>query len=88
MPAHEARHEGVGRAVEDGARRARLGDPAVVHHDDEVGQRQRLVLAVGDVDEGEAEVGLQPLQLLPHLDPQEGIERRQRLVQQQDLGVR
>ena len=32
----------------------------------EVGQRHGLVLAVGDVDEGEAELGLQPLQLLAH----------------------
>ena len=42
--------------VEDLARRALLLDPALVHHHDEVGQRHGLVLAVGDVDEGDAEL--------------------------------
>ena len=51
----------------------------------EIGQRHRLVLAVGDVDEGDAELLLQPLQLGAHLDAQERVERRQRLVEQQDL---
>jgi hypothetical protein len=47
------------RRVEDLARRAGLFDHRVVHHDDLVGQRQRLVLAVGDVDEGDAQLALQ-----------------------------
>ena len=46
----------VRRLVEHLARRARLLDPAVVHHHDEVGQRHRLFLAVRDVDEGDAEL--------------------------------
>ena len=55
----------------------------ITHH--EVGQRHRLVLAVGDMDEGDAELALQPLQLGAHPEPQERVERRKRLVQQQDL---
>ena len=57
----------------------------LVHHDHEVGQRHRLFLAMGDVDEGDAELGLQALQLRAHLDAQERVERRERLVEQQDL---
>ena len=38
---------------------AGLLDPAVTHHHDEIGQGHRLVLAVGDVDEADAEPRLQ-----------------------------
>ena len=65
----------------------RLLDPAVVHDDDQVGQRHRLFLAVRDVDEGDAERGLQLLQLGAHADLQERVERRQRLVEQQRFGI-
>ena len=73
----------VSRLVEDLARRPGLDDPAAVHHHHDVGQRHGLVLAVGDVDEGEAGLGLQALELLAHLDAQERVERRERLVEQQ-----
>ena len=36
------------------------------------------------MDESDAKLALQALQLLAHLDAQERIQRRQRLVQQQD----
>ena len=62
-----------------------LLDRALVHHDDEVGERQRLVLAVRDMDEGNAELTLQPTQFGAHAHAQERVERRQRLVEQQDL---
>ena len=73
------------RMVEDLARRALLLDPPAIHQHHEIGQRHRLVLAVGDVDEGDAEFALQPFQFGAHAQAQERIERRQRLVQQQDL---
>ena len=38
---------------------------------------------MGDVDEGDAEFALHPLQLQPHPHPQLLVERRQRLVEQQ-----
>ena len=81
--AHEARDERRRGPLEHFARGRRLLDPAVVHHDDEVGERHRLFLAVGDVDEGDAEPRLQLLELGAHADLEEGIERRQRLVEQQ-----
>ena len=64
-----------------------LLDAALVHHDDEVGERQRLVLAVRDMDEGDAELLLQAAQLGAHPHAQERVERRQRLVEQQDLRI-
>ena len=87
MAADEAGDEGVARVVEDFARGAGLGDAAVVHDDDQIGQRHRFLLAVGHVDEADAEPALKTLKFLPHLHPQEGIERRQRLVQQQGAGI-
>ncbi len=44
-----------------------------------------VLLVVGDVDRGDAELALQLPQLDAHLDPQPGIEVRQRLVEQQHL---
>jgi hypothetical protein len=41
---------------------------------------------VRDVDKGNAEIALQPLQLLSHAHPQKRIECRERLVEQQDAG--
>ncbi len=58
-----------------------------VHHHHEIGQRHRLLLAVGDVDEGEAELGLDALQFRPHPHPQERVEGRERLVEEEHLGA-
>ena len=49
-----------------------------------VGQRQRLGLVVGDIDEGDAGAALQLLQLDAHVLAQLGVEVGQRLVEQQD----
>ena len=43
-------HEGVVRPLEKLDRRADLNDGSLVHHDDLVGERQRLRLVVGHVD--------------------------------------
>ena len=45
--------------------------------------RHRLLLVVGDVDDGEAEPLLQVADLLAHLAAQAGVEIGQRLVEQQ-----
>ena len=66
-------------------RRAVLLQPAAVDHRDLVGQRQRLGLVVGDVDEGDAGAALQALQLDAHLLAELGVEVGQRLVEQQDF---
>ena len=87
MIAHEAGDESGGGAIEHLARCVGLFDAALVHDHDEIGERHRLFLAVGDMDEGDPELMLQLLQLLPHLDLEKGIERRKRLVEQQRLRI-
>ena len=67
-------------------RRAHLLDPALVEDGDPVAHRQRLVLVVGDVDEGDADLALDRLQLDLHLLAQLQVEGAERLVEQQHLG--
>ena len=64
-----------------------LLDPALVHHRDPVAHRQRLLAVVGDEDEADPELALEALELHLHLAAEVGIERRQRLVEQQHLGL-
>ena len=52
------------RAIVDVLEAADLLDRALVHHDDPVGDRQRLLLAVGDEDGGDAELLLQRANVL------------------------
>ena len=59
--------------------------PAVVEHGDAVAHGHRLDLVVGDEDEGRAEPHLQVLELGAQRLAQLGVERRQRLVHQEDL---
>ena len=83
--AHEVGDHAVGRPRIDLLRRAVLLQPAAVDNRDLVGQRQRLGLVVGDIDEGDAGAALQALQLPAHLLAELGVEIGQRLVEQQDL---
>ena len=62
-----------------------LRDRAFVHHGDARGNRQRLVLVMGHHDEGDADLALELRQLKAHGLAQFGIERRQRLVEQEHL---
>ena len=82
--AHEVGDEQVGRALVDVARAAVLLQHALVEDRDPVGQRHRLRLVVGDVDEGDAGAPLQALELAAHPLAQLGVEIRERLVEQQD----
>ena len=86
--ADEGGDEAGARRVVDFARRPDLLDRAVVHHDDAVGHRQRLFLVVGDEDRGDAEACLQRADFLAQRDANARVERRQRLVEQQDLRAR
>jgi light-independent protochlorophyllide reductase subunit B len=83
--AHETRHEPGGGAVVDVEGRAHLLGHAAVHHHDPVRDRQRLFLIVGHEDGGDP----QPLLDRPDLGAQRhadlGVQRAQRLVQQQHL---
>jgi len=63
----EVRHKGVLGLVIDILRRADLLDAALVHHYDGVGHGQGLLLVVGDVDEGDAHLLLDFLQLQLHV---------------------
>ena len=60
---------------------------AVVHDDHVVRHGERFFLIVGHEDGGDADVALDRLQLDPHLLAQVGIESRQRLVEEQHIGL-
>src|SRR3990172_5278235 len=85
--AQEAGHELGARTLVQLLRRAELLDPTCPHDRDPVGHGHRLFLVVGDVDEGDADLGLDPLQLDLHLLAQLEVEGAQRLVEEQHLGV-
>jgi hypothetical protein len=80
---HPARGPGRGTA----SRVVELGDLAIEHHRDAVGHDQRLFLVMGDQDEGDADLALQLDQFHLHLFAHLLVERRERLVQQQHLGL-
>lgn len=69
-------------------RLADLDDLAVLHQDDAAAERHRLVEVVGDEHDGLAELGLQLAQLRLHVAADQRIEGAERLVHQQDLGIR
>ena len=83
--AQEAVGESGGRLLVDLLRRAHLLDLALVHHHDAVGHLQRLFLVVGDEDRGDVQLVVQPAQPAPQLLAHLGVERAERLVQQQHL---
>ena len=62
-----------------------LLDDAAVHDRDPVGHRQRLLLVVGDVDERDPDLLLDPLELDLQALAELQVERAERLVEEQDL---
>jgi hypothetical protein len=74
------------RVAVDVQRRAHLLDRAFIHHDDAVGHREGFLLVVRDHDGSDPELPLQAADFLPQLDAHDGVQRRQRLVQQQQAG--
>ncbi|CCX38139.1 uncharacterized protein BN452_02034 [Clostridium sp. CAG:1013] len=84
--AHKPRHvRGAGGIVHLGGS-AQLLKPAVFHHGDPVGHVQGFLLVMGDVNKGDTQLLLQPLQFLLHLPPQLQVQGSQGLVQQQQFG--
>ena len=79
---HEARDVQVRGLRVDLLRRGDLLHRAVLHHDDAVGERQRLVLVVRDVDGRATELGVDAPNLGARFDPQLRVQVRQRLVHQ------
>src|SRR3954454_12925484 len=85
--ADEAGDEQVARVVVELERGAGLLDHAGLEHHDLVGQRHRLDLVVGDVDHGGGQLLVEPGELDPHLDAQRRVQVRERLVEEEDLGL-
>ena len=85
--ADEAVHECRCRMVIDLARRADLLDAALVHHHHPVGHFERFFLVVGDEDRGHIDFGMQRAQPLAQFLAHFGVERAERLVEQQDAGL-
>jgi hypothetical protein len=85
--ADEARHELGRRAVVELHGRPHLLDAAPVQDHDLVGHGHGLDLVVGDVDHRGAQLAMERLQLHAHLHAELGVEVRQRLVEQEHLGL-
>ena len=75
------------RPVVDAVGRVVLDQVARLQHDDAVGERHRLDLVVRHVDDRVAELLVQLLDLDAHLGAQQRVEVRQRLVEQEGLGL-
>ena len=67
--------------------RANLLNPATAHDHHAVSHGEGFGLAVGDIDEGDAKVLLQPSQHRLHAHAQVRIEGTERFVQQQYRGL-
>ena len=65
-------------------RRPHLLDPAVVEHCQAVAHGERLLLVVGDVDERDAHLALDALELELHRLAELEVERAEGLVEQED----
>ena len=85
--ADEAGDESGLRASEHVIGRTDLFDQPVAHDDDAVGERHRLDLVVGDIDDGRRHARVQELDLGAHLRAELRVEVRKRLVEQEHLGL-
>ena len=85
--ADEAGDEDRRRPVVDLGGGADLVDVARVHDRDAVAHRQRFLLVVGHVDERDADLALDALELELHDLSQLEVEGAERLVEQQRTGV-
>ena len=80
----EARDERIGRGGDELRRRPALQDPAVHDHADVVGERGGVLEVVGDENRRQRELPEQLVELDPHRRLGVRVERRERLVEQQD----
>ena len=85
--ADEARDEEVGRVLVQLLRLSNLLELAFAQHGHPVAHRHCLHLIVRDVDRGGPDFPLNAGDLSSHLRSQLGVEVRERLVHQEDLGV-
>ena len=85
--AHQAPRVGVARLVEDRAHRPSLDDAGGVHHDHVVRRLRDDAEVVRDHDHGGAEIVLDPLEQGEDLRLRRHVERRRRLVGDDQVGV-
>jgi hypothetical protein len=85
--AEEVSDEDGRRLLVDVSRRAELLDAPLGHDGEAVGHRQRLLLVVRDVEEGDADLALDCLQLELERPAELRVERTQRLVEEKDARV-
>ena len=85
--AQEVGDEARARLVVERAGRAALHELAVAQDGHLVRHGQRLFLIVGDVDEGHADPSMERLQLPAELGAELLVERRERLVEQEQVGL-
>ena len=80
--AHELGHPRSARALVELGGRSDLLQPAGEDDGHAIGNGERLVLIVSDEQGGDADLGLNPTDLVAQLGAHLGVERRERLVQQ------
>ncbi len=83
----EPRHPEVVRLLIQIVRHALLGDPALAHHCDPIGQAKCLTLVMRHVDGSRAETAHQRLDLATQIFAQRGVQIRKRLVKQKQSGL-
>ena len=83
----EAHHELVRRLLVEVARATNLLDPALVHEHDLVGDLHRLLLVVRDEDRRHVHLVVQAPQPGPQVLADACVERAERLVEQEHLGL-
>ena len=79
----EPGHERVRRVSVDLGGRAELLHRSLRHHRDAIGDGQRLLLVVGDEQRRDPEIGLDAADLVAQARSNLGVERAQRLIEQQ-----
>ena len=85
--AGEGGDEGIGGPGHEVGRRSDLAKASLHDHPDLVGERGRVLEVVRDEQRRDLETGEELLQLESHLDLRVSVEGRERLVEQEDLGV-
>ena len=81
----KSRTKGAGGLLEELLGRAVLDDPAAVEEDDAVGDLERLLLVVRHEEAREVDLVVEPPEPAAQLLPHAGVERPERLVEEEDL---
>ena len=76
-----------GRVGDDLARRAALHDPAAFHQGNAVADLERLVQIMADEDDRALQLGLQVQKFILQPGADQRVQRRERLIHQQDRGL-